>query len=33
MDRVTVQFPTSVNHPVTQEAIGAHSRVESIADQ
>lgn len=30
---VTVQFPTSVSHPVIQDAIGAHSFVESIADQ
>ena len=30
---VTVQLPTSVNHPVIQDAKGAHFLVESIALQ
>jgi hypothetical protein len=33
IDSVTVQFPTSVSQPVTQEVMGAHSRVDSMALQ
>lgn len=33
MLRVTVQFPTRFSQPVTQEAMGAYSRVLIIADQ
>lgn len=33
MLNVTVQLPTSVSQPVIQEAIGAHSLVESMALQ
>ena len=33
MERVTVQFPTRLNQPVIQDAMGAYFRVDIIADQ
>jgi hypothetical protein len=33
IESVTVQFPTRLNQPQTQLAIGAHSGVDIIADQ